>query len=43
MTYPVVLANFTNEVAESLINVYSLLGGGLDEFATEVFGKVAAL
>lgn len=42
-TYLVILPNLPHEVSESLVDVDSLLGGGLDKFAAEVLGKIATL
>jgi len=39
----IVLADFPNKVAEGLVNVDTLLGGGLDELAAEMFCHVSAL
>lgn len=43
MTYLVVLPDLANEVAERLIDVDSLLRGGLNEFAAEVLREIATL
>ncbi len=39
----IVFPDFPYEVGERLIHIYALLSRGLDEFASEVLGKVAAL
>ena len=39
----VVFPNLTDEVTESLINIDSLLGGRLNEFASKMFCQVTAL
>ena len=39
----VILSNLTDEVTESLVDVNSLLGRRLDEFASEVFRQVTTL
>jgi hypothetical protein len=39
----VIFSDLTDEVTESLIDVDSLLGGRLDEFASEVFRQVTTL
>ena len=41
--YLVVFPNLAHKVAESFIDVDTLLGRGLDKFATEMFGEVATL
>jgi len=41
--YLVVFADFTDKVAECLVDVDPLLGRGLDELASKVLRKISAL
>ena len=41
--YLVVLANLTDEVSESLINIDTLLCRRLDELAAKMLGKITTL
>jgi len=41
--YLIILSNLADEVAKRLVNINALLSRCLDELATEMLGKIAAL